>query len=86
MNKVSLPVFLELSASGAFETKWYFLQTEAKQESYCAFLGHALEPSEQEPREAILGNALTGLCGFDLENTYSLFSEWPVSLWVYLCG
>lgn len=59
MNKISLPVFLELSASGAFETKWYFLQTEGKQESYCAFVVHTLESSEQKSREAILGNALT---------------------------
>lgn len=35
MNKTSPLVFLELSASGAFETKWYFLQTEVKRESYC---------------------------------------------------
>lgn len=60
MNKISLPVFLELSASGAFETKWYFLQTEVKQESYCAFLVHTLESSEQKAKEAISGNALTG--------------------------
>lgn len=59
MSTVSLPVFLELSASGAFETKWYFLQREVKQEFYFAFLVHTLESSEQKSREAILGNALT---------------------------
>jgi len=53
MSKISLPVFLELSASGAFETKWYFLQTEVKQESYSSFLVHTLESSEQNSREAI---------------------------------
>lgn len=71
-NKISLPVSLELSASGAFETKWYFLQTEVKQDSYCAFLVHTLGVQQTEVWGSSFRKCSHRLCGIDVENTFSV--------------